>query len=55
MAGASISTRGRFISVAEKRSGNPINDRSLYLFIQSNTKESVDSKWQLHITNPRIV
>lgn len=43
-AGASISTRGRFVSVAEKRSGVSNNDRPLYLFIQGNTKDSVDCK-----------
>lgn len=52
IAGASISTRGRFISQAEKRSGTPISDRSLYLFIQGNTKASVDGK-QVDLTPPK--
>ncbi|XP_037915682.1 MAGE-like protein 2 isoform X1 [Hermetia illucens] len=39
--GASISTRGRYISPVEKARGIS-NDRPLYLFIQSDTKKSLE-------------
>ncbi|XP_055694819.1 trithorax group protein osa-like isoform X3 [Lutzomyia longipalpis] len=39
--GASISTRGRYISPAEKNSG-PVHERPLYLYIQAHTKHSLD-------------
>lgn len=42
--GASITTRGRFISPAEK-SRATVHDRPLYLFIQGNSKASIDRKF----------
>ncbi|XP_059619880.1 uncharacterized protein LOC132263888 isoform X2 [Phlebotomus argentipes] len=39
--GASISTRGRYISPAEKSSGK-IHERPLYLYIQAHSKHSLD-------------